>query len=73
MRKTYFVDSYWPGVHADQLEHTLAGLADARRGNERARWLDSILIPEDEIVLLVFEGSSPGAVRAVANRAGLPS
>jgi hypothetical protein len=69
VRSTYLVECYWPGVERDAAEEAL-GRAVA--GGE-LRCVDSILIPEDEIVLCVFEGSSADAVRDAARRSGLPS
>jgi hypothetical protein len=36
-------------------------------------WVDSILVPDDEIVLCIFEGRSVPSVRVSADRAGLPA
>ena len=63
---TYCVECYWPGVRQS---HVVAALR--RLGGERLVWLDTILIPADEIVLCVVEGESKPAIRAAAVRAGL--
>jgi hypothetical protein len=69
MAQTYLVECYWPGVEIDAVQAALA-----RAGAEReVQCVDSILIPEDEIVLCVFEGPSANAVRDASLRSGLPS
>jgi Protein of unknown function (DUF4242) len=66
---TYVVECYWPGV--DELQLTEAVERIPRNGD--ASWMNSILIPADEIVLCVVEAPSAEAVRASARRAGLPA
>lgn len=66
---TYLVECYWPGVAAGDVA---AALARATREVE-VHCLDSILVPEDEIVLCIFEGPSAEAVRDASRRSGLPS
>ena len=68
MTDTYLVECYWPGV-----EERAVAAALERTGDEAVRCLDSILVPEDEIVLCLFEGTSPEAVREATRRSGLPS
>lgn len=71
----YLAECFWPGV----TESDLAGLdkraqaaADesSRRGNE-VRYLGSLLIRQDEVVLCQFTGSEP-AVRQIAEQAAIP-
>ena len=73
--QTYLVECYWPGVSEPQLLHAIArtGSDGETVTDDGVRLVDSVLIPTDEIVLCVFEGSSEGAVRAAALRAGLPA
>ena len=73
--QTYLVECYWPGVSEPQLADAVArtGNEGETVTNDGVRLVDSILIPTDEIVLCVFEGSSAGAVRAATQRAGLPA
>jgi hypothetical protein len=69
MPRTYLVECYWPGVDTDAVHAALA-----RAGAERdVHCVESILVPEDEIVLCVFEGPSAAAVRDASLRSGLPS
>ena len=73
--QTYLVECYWPGVSEPQLLDAIArtGTEGETVTDDCVRLVDSVLIPTDEIVLCVFEGSSEGAVRAAAQRAGLPA
>jgi len=66
--QTYLVECYWPGV----TEESLTQLVRSSQPGDVA-WLESILVPEDEIVLCLFEGPSEEAVRESSRRSGLPS
>ena len=71
---TYLVECYWPGVDEPQVVGAVERLTDgsSEPGNG-VRWVRSILIPEDEIVLGLATGRSAATVRAYAQRAGLPA
>lgn len=62
-------ECYWPDVGEEDVlaldARILAALADG------VSYGGSLLIREDEVVLCQFEGA-PDAVRAVAERAGVP-
>ncbi len=66
---TYMVECFWPGVTSGQLE-SAAALASVQNA---ATCLELILIPEDEIVLGIFQGPSSAAVSDACKCAGLPS
>ena len=66
---TYLVECYWPGVDAGNVAEALA----RAKNDGDAHCVDSILVPEDEIVLCVFEGPSAEAVREASRRSGFPS
>jgi uncharacterized protein DUF4242 len=66
---TYLVECYWPGVDGGDVAAALARAAS----ETEIRFVDSILVPEDEIVLCVFEGPSAAAVSDASRRSGLPS
>ena len=70
MSHTYLVECYWPGVDAGAVQ---AALARADAEEEDVQCVDTILVPEDEIVLCLFKGPSAQAVRAATLRSGLPS
>ncbi len=67
---------YWPGVTERAV--TLAasrGAAEAEavsRAGSAVGYLGSILFPDDELVLCLFDAPSSAAVRRVAERAGIP-
>ena len=73
MTQTYLVECFWPGVSERRVARAVEQLACTGAPDGEVVWVDSILVPEDEIVLCVFAGRSADAVRASANRAGLPA
>ena len=66
---TYLVECFWPGVREANLREAIERTAQ----DPAAQCLDAILIPADEIVLCLFEGTSEQVVRDASRRAGLPS
>jgi len=71
----YVAECFWPGVDeaaVRALDARAGGSADelARTG-ESVRYLGSILMREDEVVLCLFDGSAD-AVRRAAERAEIP-
>ena len=68
-------ECFWPGVTASDLqaldERAARSAAQVSRAHHQVRYLGSILLREDEVVLCVFEGSAEAA-RDVAVRAGIP-
>jgi hypothetical protein len=71
----YVVECFWPGVDAEavrRLDARAATSADElTRGGTPVRYLGSLLMREDEVVLCLFEGAEP-AVREAAERAEVP-
>ncbi len=65
---SFVAECYWPDVHEEEVrtldQRISASLADD------VRYLGSVLIREDEVVLFHFEGSAD-AIRRVATRAGV--
>jgi hypothetical protein len=71
----YVAECFWPGVD-DAAVRALDARAGARadelaRGGERVRYLGSILMREDEVLLCLFDGTAE-AVRRAAEQAGVP-
>ena len=66
---SFVAECYWPDVVEDDVRdldaRIVAALADG------VRYVGSLLIREDEVVLCQFEGAAD-AVRAVAERARVP-
>ena len=66
---TFVAECYWPDVREEDVRaldrRIAASLADG------VRYLGSVLIREDEVVLFHFEGTAE-AIRGVAERAQLP-
>jgi hypothetical protein len=66
---SFVAECYWPDVHEEEvraLDQRIAGSLD-----DGVRYLGSVLIREDEVVLFHFEGSAD-AIRRVAERARVP-
>jgi hypothetical protein len=66
---SFVAECYWPDVHEEDVR-TLDGRITASLADD-VRYLGSVLIPEDEVVLCQFEGSAD-AIRRVAKRARVP-
>jgi hypothetical protein len=68
-------ECYWPGVVESDLqaldERLRASTADLQGRGEPVRYLGSILLQADEVVLCQFWGTS-AAVREVAERSDVP-
>jgi hypothetical protein len=67
---------YWPGIAAEELARAARRAAREaelarHRGSELA-YLGSILFPDDELVLCLFDGPSSAAVKETNERAGIP-
>jgi hypothetical protein len=71
----FVAECYWAGVRRDDLrsldERVEGCVTEVARTGDRIRYLGSMLIVEDEVVLCLFEGSAT-AVRSVAERAAIP-
>ena len=72
---SFVAECFWTGVRADDLsaldqraERSTAGLAGE---GEQVRYLGSLLVREDEVVLCFFEGSA-ASVRKAAEQAEIP-
>lgn len=70
----YLAECLLPGVTQGDLAdlEERARSAAATSAGERVNYFGSMLLPEDEVVFVVFGGPSPDAVRRVATRAAIP-
>ena len=66
----FIAECFWPDVSEADLEALDRRVAQAASGLD-VRYLGSILLREDEVVLCQFDGA-PDTVRAVAERAQVP-
>ncbi len=66
---SYVAECFWPDVAEEDVRALDARIVAALAGD--VRYLGSLLIREDEVVLCQFEGAVD-AVRAVAERADVP-
>jgi hypothetical protein len=71
----YVAECFWPGVSERDLsaldERTQARVAELSRGGANVRYLGSLLLRADEVVLCRFEGDAH-AVRVAAESAAIP-
>ena len=69
----FMVESYWPGVTAEAFAEADArakeAAAELSSQGTGARYLDSILVPEDESVFYVVQEGSAEAAAELARRA----
>jgi hypothetical protein len=72
---SFVAECFWPGVEVADLqaldERARRSADELERTGARVRYLGSILMREDEVVLCQFEGTTE-AVRAAAVRAEVP-
>jgi hypothetical protein len=72
---TYLVECFWPGVDDDAVYALNVRAASAARrlaaAGHAVRFVGSILLPEDEVVLCEFEGTEP-LVRRASEAAAIP-
>jgi hypothetical protein len=68
----YTAKCFWPGVTEDALQ--LAAARTGRKTGEgpRATFLGALYLPGDELVLCLFDSSSPASVKGASERAGMP-
>jgi hypothetical protein len=73
---TYLVERYWPGVTSELLLEALKRnrrvMEEMRGEGKRLRHVITILIPREEVVFSVYEGSSTAVVRQLNQRAAIP-
>ena len=71
----YLAECFWPGVAEDDLcamdARIAAATAQLALTGAAARYVGSILMRDDEVVLCLFEGSEAD-VRAAAEQAAIP-
>jgi hypothetical protein len=66
---SFVAECYWPDVHEDDVRRLDQRIAASL--SDDVRYLGSMLIREDEVVLCHFEGTADG-IRRVAKRACVP-
>jgi hypothetical protein len=73
--RSYIVECFWPGVTKADVEaldaRAAAAAAGLARDGEPVRFLGSILMREDEVVLCQFDGAA-AAVRRAAEHLEIP-
>jgi hypothetical protein len=75
MTATYIAECFWPGVSESDLraldERAERRAAELSQGGENVRYLGSLLLRADEVVLCRFEGDAD-AVRVAVKSAEIP-
>lgn len=66
---SFVAECYWPDVHEEDVRALDRRIAASLTGD--VRYLGSVLIREDEVVLCQFEGTAD-AIRRVAEQARVP-
>jgi len=69
----YTAKCFWPGVTDSDLR-VAAARAGGTTGERppQARFQGALYLPGDELVLCLFESSSPGSVKRASELAGMP-
>ena len=72
----YLVECFWPGVQiadVDKLDRRARVVARrSRRRGIPVRYLGSLLVPDDEVVLFEFQARSADVVAETSAQVGLP-
>jgi hypothetical protein len=64
---------YWPGVTESEVAtNATRAAANDSRARGGAAYLGSILLPDDELVLCLFEAAAGAAVKRASESAGFP-
>jgi hypothetical protein len=73
--ESFVAECFWPDVHISDLEaldrRVAAAAAELNRPRRRVRYLGSILLSEDEVVLCQFDGTAE-TVRETVELARVP-
>ncbi len=73
--RSFIAECFWPGVTAAEVaaldQRAAASASELTQAGEPVRYLGSILMREDEVVLCQFEGAAD-AVRRAAELAEIP-
>jgi hypothetical protein len=67
--RNFVAECYWPDVREEDVRNLDQRIASSLADD--VRYLGSVLIREDEVVLCHFEGTA-AAIRRVAEQAGVP-
>jgi Protein of unknown function (DUF4242) len=72
----FLAEAYLPAPSEPELKRLNARIRAAvdelASGGTALRYVETIVVPEDEMCLLVYEADTPELVRAASERAGIP-
>ena len=70
-RMLYTAKCYWPGASEDEIR-LAAARASREAAQHRAGFRGALYLPNDELVLCLFEAMSPSSVKSESESAGMP-
>ena len=68
----FLVECFWPGVTRELVEAANARAREAALHSTSLRFLGSLLVPDDEVVLFQFSATSSEDVARTSREAALP-
>jgi hypothetical protein len=68
----YTAKCFWPGVTEDELRLAAARAESKTEERPQATFRGALYLPGDELVLCLFDSSSPAAVKGASEHAGMP-
>lgn len=68
----YTAKCFWPGVTEDELRLAAARAGRNNEGQGQTVFRGALYLPDDELVLCLFEAGSHGSVKRASERAGMP-
>ncbi|TML15438.1 MAG: DUF4242 domain-containing protein [Actinobacteria bacterium] len=68
----YTAKCFWPGVTEEELLLAASRARSETEGRPQTAFRGALYLPGDELVLCLFESSSPTSVKSASERAGMP-
>jgi hypothetical protein len=68
----YAAKCFWPGATEDVVRHAATRADTAATAPQQATFQGALYLPGDELVLCLFESSSPAFVKRASEDAGMP-
>jgi hypothetical protein len=68
----YTAKCFWPGVTEDELRLAAARAERDSEGQPETAFRGALYLPDDELVLCLFDSTSRTSVKRASERAGLP-
>lgn len=68
----YTAKCFWPGVTEDELRLATERAGRDSEGRTQTAFRGALYLPDDELVLCLFDAGSHASVKRASERAGLP-